>query len=130
MNFQWLSNPVVQFGILVAGLFGPLVLFLYLKFELSAERRKSQQSTEALSAQLSEMESNMGSLRKLVTEIEERPPASASGRIREKRAIAVRMHMRGESAETIAAGLRMPRNGVDLLLRIQAMMKERTSPAA
>jgi hypothetical protein len=130
MNFQWLANPSLQFGILVAGLFGPLVLFLYLKFELSAERRKSQQSTVALSSQLSEIASKMAGLQKAVTEMEERPPAGAPGRIREKRAVAVRMHMRGESAEAIAAGLRMPRSGVDLLLRIQEMMKERTSPAA
>jgi len=130
MNLQWILSPGAQFGILLAGLFGPLALFLYLKLELSAERRKAQQSKEALSSQLSDMASAMAGLRKSVTEIEERPEIEAPGITKGKRAAAIRMQMRGESLEAIAAGLRVPRSGVELLLRIQEMMKDRTNPVA
>ena len=130
MNLQWILNPLTQYGIMAAVLFGTLVLFLGLKFELSAERRKAQRSTADLASRLSDLESAMAGLRKAVSEIEERPQVEAPGINNEKRAIAIRMHMRGESVESIAACLRIPKSGVELLLKVQKMTGYREIPAA
>src|SRR3954464_4179461 len=96
-------HPLMLSGIAAAALAGTLALFVYLKSELCAERGKAKQSAEAVASQLSEMQSAMAGLRKVVAEIEERPIIQTAGFSNGKRAIAIRMHKRGESVEAIAA---------------------------
>jgi hypothetical protein len=47
-----------------------------------------------------------------------------------RRAQALRMRRRGETPATIAAALRVPRNEIDLLLKIEAMARQEGSAAA
>ncbi|SPE23306.1 conserved exported hypothetical protein [Candidatus Sulfopaludibacter sp. SbA3] len=109
-----------------------LGLFLYLRRQVasmrlaSAERRKSAAasaasqaagaaaSAVALAAELSALRQEMDSL--------VAPPDFAGQELNlNRRTQALRMQRRGESPATIAAALRVPRNEIDLLLKIQSL---------
>jgi mannose/fructose-specific phosphotransferase system component IIA len=129
MHLNWILNPLAQHGMLAAGLIACLSLFLALKLEVRAVRRRAQESRDALAAQVQQMESALGHIRQSVTDIEERPGAVSPGLNLTRRAQALRMHRRGESVETIAAALSAPRNEIDLLLKVQAMLQYRNTEA-
>ena len=127
MNMNWIiTSPITQYGILAASLLLTLVLFVSMKFEMSAARRRSEESREALENYVRGVESAVDNVRQSVAEIEERPAAEpASGMNSARRTMAIRMHHRGESVETIAAALKTPRNAVELLLKVQALVHDR-----
>jgi hypothetical protein len=101
-----------------------LVLFLCLEHEMrimklrSGRRQARQESvTDGLKAQLAELSAR-------VMDTEERtgvlvPPSSPkSGLNLNKRSQAIRMSLRGEQAEKIAASLNLPQREVELLLKV------------
>jgi hypothetical protein len=125
MHLDWLLHPLAQYGMLAAGLIACLVLFAAVKLEMCVELQTAQRSRDALAAQVQEMESALGHIRRSVTDIEERPGAAGPGLNLTRRAQALRMHRRGESVETIAAALSAPRNEIDLLLKLQTILQYR-----
>jgi len=125
MYLDWILNPLAQYGMLAAGLMACLTLFLAVKREMGAVRQRAQESRDTLAAQVQQMESALEHIRKSVTDMEERPGAVNPGLNLTRRVQALRMHRRGESAETIAAALSAPRNEIDLLLKLQGMLQYR-----
>jgi hypothetical protein len=130
MHLEWILNPLTQYGMLAAGLIACLALFLAVKLEVCAMRQRAQESRDALAAQVREMESALGHIRQSVTDIEERPGAVTPGLNLTRRTQALRMYRRGESVQTIAAALSAPRNEIELLLKLQAMLQYRSGQAA
>jgi hypothetical protein len=126
MHLNWILSPLAQYVMLAAGLIACLALFAAVKTEMCVELQTAKQSRDALAAQVQEMESALGQIRQSVTDIEERPAAVSPGLNLTRRAQALRMHRRGESVETIAAALSAPRNEIDLLLKLQAMLQYRS----
>jgi hypothetical protein len=125
MHLDWILNPLAQYGMLAAGLIACLVLFAAVKLEMCIELQTAKQSRDALAAQVQELESALGHIRQSVTEIEEQPRAVSPGLNLTRRTQALRMHRRGESAQTIAAALSAPPNEIQLLLKLQAMLQYR-----
>ena len=126
MHLNWILNPLAQYGMLAAGLIACLALFLAVKLEVGAVRQRERESRDALAAQVREMESALGQIRQSVTGMEERPFAVRPGLNLTRRTQALRMHRRGESAQTIAAALSAPRNEIELLLKLQSMLQYRS----
>jgi|HubBroStandDraft_6_1064221.scaffolds.fasta_scaffold2155950_2 hypothetical protein len=71
----------------------------------------------------------MEQLRESVNRLEEAMPVRGSGvgMNVNKRAVALRMHRRGEPVATIATALEAPSNEVALLLKLQALMESKAS---
>jgi len=126
MHLEWILSPLAQYGMLAAGLIACLALFAAVKLEMCVELQTAKQSRDALAAQVQEMESALGQVRQSVTGIEERPAAVSPGLNLTRRTQALRMYRRGESVQTIAAALSAPRNEIELLLKLQAMLQYRS----
>ena len=126
MHLEWILNPLAQYGMLAAGLFACLSLFLAMKREVNGVCQRAQESRDVLAAQVREMESALGHIRQSVTDMEERPGAVGPGLNLTRRAQVLRMNHRGESVETIAAALSAPRNEIDLLLKLQTLLQYRS----
>ena len=125
MHWDWILNPLAQYGMLAAGLLACLALFAAVKLEMCVELQTAKQSRDALAAEVQAMETALGQIRQSVTGIEERPVAVSPGLNLTRRTQALRMHRRGESIQTIAAALSAPRNEIELLLKLQAMLQYR-----
>jgi hypothetical protein len=126
MHWDWILNPLAQYGMLAAGLIACLALFAAVKLEMCVELQTAKQSRDALAAEVQAMETALGQIRQNVTAIEERPVAVSPGLNLTRRTQALRMHRRGESVQTIAAALSAPRNEIELLLKLQAMLQYRS----
>ena len=128
---DWFSNPmthpVTQYGLLAAAMTVCLYMFLTLKAEIQALRRRSRRHEEASSFAFAEVRAALTDVRTAVVAVEQMaqtpppaPPMLPSASINlTKRSQVLRMAKRGERAEQIAATLRVPQNEVDLLLKVQ-----------
>jgi hypothetical protein len=124
MHFDWIVNPIVQYGALTAVLIACLTLFVSLKFDVAVARRDAEKTCTAMSQQLRDMEAAMGRLREKLAEPREQPSIQISvGLNINRRVQALRMRNRGESVETIAAALRTHRNEIELLLKLHRMVQ-------
>lgn len=110
---------------MAAGLLSCLMLFLSVKREADSRDALRQRALEEADARwkqrIEELESRCRELEK-VTEVFVAPPPTPSGLNLNKRSQVLQMHRRGEPAERIAAALSVPRNEVDLLLKVHAIM--------
>lgn len=127
MKTAWILSPLTLYGALAAALIGCLALFFAVRAEIRALRRRFEKSESAAAVRLQETELAIARLRQAVAEAAEQPPAPAPGLNLTRRAQAVRMHQRGEPAATIAAALRVPRNEIELLIRLQEMQQYRAN---
>jgi len=119
MHIDWVTNPLVQYGVMGGGMVACLSLFLTFKMEVAQVRRRVDKSRTTLSDHFQNIESVIATLRDRVSAVEERPAsAQRPGLNLTKRSQALRMHHRGESAETIAAALQTPCNEINLLLKV------------
>jgi hypothetical protein len=125
MHLDWIVNPLAQYGMLAAGLIACLTLFLAVKMEVCVVRKRALESGDALAGRVEEMESALGQIRQSVTDMERRPGTASPSLNLTRRAQALRMHRRGESVQTIAAALSAPRNEIELLLKLHAMVQYR-----
>ena len=127
---DWFSNPmthpVTQYGLLAAAMTVCLYLFLTLKAEIQALRRRVRRHEEATGFAFAEVRAALTDVRTAVVAVEQiaqtpaPPPMLPSASINlTKRSQVLRMAKRGERAEQIAATLRVPQNEVDLLLKVQ-----------
>ena len=123
MYFDWILNPLAQYGMPAAGLIACLALFMAVKLEMRTKLQTAKESRDALAAQVHEIESALGHVRQSVTAIEERPATVNPGMNLTRRAQALRMHHRGEPIQTIAAALSVPQNEIELLLKLQPMIQ-------
>lgn len=127
MTMDWLPliHPFELFAVLA--LTGTCLLYaFFLHMKMRAMVRRTRDEREHFERRLAEMLEAAGRLR---TEREEpaRPsPAPNAGQPLNlnKRGQVLRMRRRGENPETIAAALSIPRNEVDLLLKVHQMSLE------
>jgi predicted PhzF superfamily epimerase YddE/YHI9 len=120
MQLDWILTPMAQYGFLALALAGCLALFLSLKREMAVALRSFTKSRESAAASAASLAAGLAALRQ---EMETTEAASLTGQKLNltRRAQALRMQRRGESPATIAAALRLPRNEIDLLLKIQKL---------
>jgi hypothetical protein len=143
MQLDWILSPVAQYAFLAIALIGCLVLFLSMKMEISMVRRSFTESGESakaaaetaakVAAETAAEAAAKAAAATLAVELatlrQEMESTAAGGSTGQelnltRRAQALRMEHRGESPSTIAAALRVPRNEIDLLLKIQRLASE------
>ncbi len=121
MQMNWMLTPLAQYAALAAAMVACLALFVGVKFEMAALRRRFEAMGETAGGRLDQMEEALKNLRETFVDAGERAVAEKPGLNLTRRAQALRMYRRGEAAPTIAAALKAPRNEIELLLRIQEM---------
>jgi cobalamin biosynthesis protein CbiD len=125
-QFLWILSPLAQYSLLALTLTACLALSLSLKREIDVVRRSSRDEATASAAALA---AQLAALRRGSDDVEVAVPTGQDLNLT-RRAQALRMQRRGESAATIAAALRVPRNEIDLLLKIQKLTTTHERPAA
>jgi hypothetical protein len=124
MNLDWILNPLALYTVVALALAGCASLFIVTKMELSQLRRAANQSRIDLAKKIEEVESAMADI-----------PAAAPAPMPTvrpsinltKRAQALRMRRRGESLESITAALAVPRNEIELLLKVHELVDGRNN---
>ncbi|MBS1858045.1 MAG: hypothetical protein JST11_21930 [Acidobacteria bacterium] len=93
------------------------------------EERRQRPATPAADSAQSELRQALESLAAQVHELRSLPPAAPGdpaaarpGLNLSRRSQALRMHRRGESAEQIASALQVPRQEVDLLVKVHRIV--------
>ena len=117
-------NPGTQYAALVIGLSLCLYLFWSLKRDLHAAEERSRKKLAAVEAELQARAATLDerwSELSHVSQLLVPPPLLRSGLNLTKRSQAVQMIRRGESPQEIAATLALPRNEVDLLIKVQRL---------
>ena len=128
MNLDWILTPLTVYGIVAVALMTCMILSLGTRLELCKVRKAAEESKKTLLAKLEETQKAMAQLSEQMAQTAQ--AAIPGGPIRHsinltKRTQALRMRRRGESAESITAALSVPRNEVELLLKMQDLMDAR-----
>jgi hypothetical protein len=130
---RWvLQNPIVFYALMALGLGSCLTLFVTLKREIRAGRRRQ----EAFDAAIGQLSAEIGELREKVLENEARaavlvaPTPPRSGVNLSTRSQVLRMFRRGAANQQIAAALGVPEKEVELLLKVQRMVLDAPPPVA
>ena len=129
------SHPLAYYGTLSAAMSACLYLFVSTARSMDGLRKRLERrigDTERengwLGAQMATVETRFGEWDGRTKDLEEtvlglaavrRPSAISTGVDSNQRMQVLRMARRGERAEQIAAELRVPKNEVDLLLKVQ-----------
>jgi hypothetical protein len=125
---DWILHPIVQYGLLAAGLGLCLHLFSTMKLEQTKRERRAKDKWRALSEALSALHTDLDRVRAEMRDLQEHtgmlvPPApTASGLNLNKRGQVLQMHRRGQSPDQIAVSLGLPRTEVDLLLKVHQIV--------
>jgi hypothetical protein len=120
MYVAWIVSPITLYAFLALALLACLVLFVSLKLEIAVAQRSSAQSRREAMASAATLTAQLAALRQEI-ESTEAPSFAGLELNLNRRAQALRMHRRGEAPATIAAALRVSRNEIDLLLKIQKL---------
>jgi hypothetical protein len=124
MNLDWILSPLALYTVVALALAGCASLFIVTKMELSQLRRAADQSRTDLAKKIEEVESAMADIPAAAPApmLVVRPSINLT-----KRAQALRMRRRGESLESITAALSVPRNEIELLLKVHEMVDGRNN---
>jgi hypothetical protein len=120
IRLEWLLSPIGLFSLLALGLFGCLALFLSMKREIALARRSVAENKDLAAVSVTTLTAELAAFRKQMEESGAAAPLGQELNLT-RRAQALRMQNRGESAATIASALQLPRNEIDLLLKIQKL---------
>ena len=127
----WIAHPLAYYGVLAVGLVLCLYLFVSVKMENAQLRHKLEAQQLQNKDLFGEFRKTLGNLAQSLQDQEQEEdrasPTPAMPGISmnvTKRSQALRMYRRGDSPEQIASVLRMPRNEVDLLLKVQKVLAE------
>jgi hypothetical protein len=121
-----LFHPVTMYGVLLAMLLFGALLYLTLRLDLKALRGHLAKGQRTAAGELEELrrvvaglgqDLNAGAAAAAPT-----PGTVRSGLNLTTRSQALRMHRRGSSAEQIAAALGLPRQEIELLLKVQQIL--------
>ena len=129
MRLDWILSPIAPYAFLALALAGCLALILSLKRQIALVRRSVAESRDSAAASAATLAAELAALRQ---DAESAEAAFSTGQELNltRRAQALRMQRRGESPATIAAALRLPRNEIDLLLKIQKLANDHGLPLA
>jgi hypothetical protein len=124
---NWLFHALELYGTLALS----ALCFLYawvLHVKVRGIARHHREQCETMQGRLSAALDALGQLRAQLEEAAQQPPPAAPALgpaiNLNKRGQALRMNRRGESPETIAGALAVPRNEVDLLLKVHLLALE------
>ena len=130
----WISHPLGYYGLLVVGLVLCLYLFISVKNENAQLRHRLETERQQRLDMFGEFRVALDNLAHSLQEHEKFeesliPTRTAPGVSINltKRSQALRMYRRGDSPEQIGSALQMPRNEVDLLLKVQRALAEHAS---
>ncbi len=128
MYLDWLLHPIAQYVALAIGLIGCLALFLTAQRELQIFRRASGESNRSIHETVGGLCDEIRAIRESVSKLEAVPLISppGPGLNLSRRAQALRMHNRGESINSIAPALGAPKNEIELLVKVQQLLQQRT----
>jgi hypothetical protein len=122
MNLEWILNPLTIYAVVAVALLACLALSLGTRLELVRARRAADELQKAAAKKIEEMERSMSKIADQAAQAQPGVPIRHSINLT-KRAQALRMSRRGESAESITAALAVPRNEVELLLKVHGMVE-------
>lgn len=120
MQLAWLVSPITLSALLALALIACLTLFLSTRMQVAIVQRTLDQNREAAEASAAALSAGLTALRQEMEATETAPPTGQELNLT-RRAQALRMQRRGEAASTITAALRLPRNEIDLLLKLQKL---------
>jgi len=124
MSLDWLLNPATQYSLIGLVLLGSLVLWISFRKELQSVRANAAQSHDFVDATVKTLSEHVDEIRETiqnqpwVTPPSPVPPGVNSAR----RAQALLLHLRGEPAENVAAAVNVPKNEIELLLKLNRLL--------
>ena len=129
MNLDWILSPLTCYALIAVALAAFIACLLSTKSEIWQLRRAAYDSQLALNHKLEQVESTVADIGQRRQEAPVAAPARAGAHRPSlnltRRTQALRMRRRGESVETIAAALAVPRNEIELLLKVYEMVEYR-----
>jgi hypothetical protein len=131
MDWSSLLHPLEVFAVLA--ITGTCVLYTFLlHMNVRTLARHGRKQREEFEARLADVLDAVEQLRRERQEAAQPSPATAAAQPLNlnKRGQVLRMRRRGEMPETIAAALSIPRNEVDLLLKVHQMSLEHVEKGA
>lgn len=116
-------NPFPIFVAVALGILGSLALFWTLKIELTRQSRRQLLRERMLEGNIRILETNLESMQREMQASSLRPPASdlsfpGNSLNFTKRSQALRLLRRGQGVEHVAAVLNVPRQEVELLVKV------------
>ena len=122
MHLDWLLSPITQYAASALCLLTSLTLVV--RSSLKAVPAAPEIASKPEDGEVRGLKVEMEQLRESVNRLEEAMPVRGTGvgMNVNKRAVALRMHRRGEPAATIATALETPSNEVALLIKLQTMI--------
>ncbi len=123
---NWIVHPVLSSCLQIAGVLLCLYLFFSLKVDIRRAGRKTETDGEAVRSAVTELRGELQRLNQTAAKLAEPAPA-ASGLNISKRWQVLRLHSRGEPVEHIATTLLLPRQEVELLLKVQEIGEEKAA---
>ena len=135
MHLDWLLTPFAIYSGSAVCLAASLTLIVrasLLRAGTGSETVAPEIADRPEDPEIRGLKIEMEQLRESVSRLEESIPVRGSGvgMNVNKRAVALRMHRRGEAIATIATALETPANEVALLIKLQAMVGQAESKAS
>jgi hypothetical protein len=125
MNYDWITHPLGTYIAIATGLILCLYLFLSVMREVRALGVRAGARAENLERTLAKMQAHVAEWEILIKESQPSlGPLPAEGLNLTRRAKALRMYRRGESASSIAAALGSPANEMHLLIKVQRLLAQ------
>ena len=128
--------PLLPLALIAAGLLASIGLFVSLKWELQKGRKRLKQELLRAQAENRQLKRQMEEIALRLEDAEDRagvlvPPAPPkSGLNLGRRTQVIRMWRRGDRAEIIATTLNLPKNEVELLLKVHQLSVNAGRPSA
>jgi len=123
MQIEWILSPLGQCVFLAVTLIACLALFLSVKLEIAVVKRSFDKSRESEAASNATLAIELATLRGEIGNAE--APFTAKQDLNaSRREQALHMQIHGQAPDAIAAALRVPRNEIELLLKIQRLANE------
>src|SRR5580698_9855856 len=121
MHLDWLLQPITLYSASAICLLVSLTLVVRSSLKAAPAAPKIESKPE--DPEVRGLKTEMEQLRESVYRLEEAMPVRGSGigMNVNKRAVALRMHRRGEQVATIATALETPSNEIALLIKLQAL---------
>ena len=127
----WILHPLGYYGLTAVGLILCLYLFISVKKEnaqlrhrLEAENKRSEDIYGEFRQALGNLQHSLRDHERFEEALTPITPSPGVSINLTRRSQALRMYRRGDSPEQIGAALQMPRNEVELLLKVQKALAE------
>jgi hypothetical protein len=125
MHLDWMLHPALSYALIAAGMGLCLYLFASLKSDLRAAEARCQKKLAALELEWNGKLDSVDERWKELSQISALlvPPApTRSGLNLSKRSQALQMSRRGGTPQVIAEALSIPKNEVELMLKVQRIV--------